>query len=175
MSGHIEHNAIFNGSIFRLNIFSQRQQSSSHAHANRWISDDHIIHPASFNDSAIRDPRIALPVTSPLHFEDEPIVTGTFHPFHGDQGLGLGWEPSQHVSRSTLMTGGVSLPTNGFQFANARDHGHLLSFPMQTREAAFMQVCPMGAKCGMGLDLPTLLLITGKFLLWSPFTTLSTR
>jgi hypothetical protein len=81
-------------------------------------------------------------VISPLHFEDESNVTETFHPFHGDLGLGLGWEPSQHVSRSKFMTGGVSLPTNGFLFANARDLGHLLSFPMQTKEAAFMQGLP---------------------------------
>lgn len=35
LNGHIEHIAIFNGSIFRPIIFSQRQQSSSHAQANR--------------------------------------------------------------------------------------------------------------------------------------------
>jgi hypothetical protein len=43
------------------------------------------------------------------------------------------------------MTGGVSLPTNGFQFANASDLGHLLSFPMQTHEVAFMQGLPDGS------------------------------
>jgi hypothetical protein len=145
LNGHIEHIAISNGSIFGPNIFSKRQQSSSHAQANRWIGDDYIIHPASFNDSAIGDTRIALPVTSTLHFQDEPNFTGTFHPFHGDLGLGLGWEPSQHVSGPTFMTGGISLPTNGFQFANASDLGHLLSFPMQTHETAFMQGLPDGS------------------------------
>jgi hypothetical protein len=84
-------------------------------------------------------------MASPLHLEDEPMLLGLSIPSMVIWGLGLGWEPSQHVPGSTFMTGGVSLPRNGFQFANASDLGHLLSFPMQTHEVAFMQGLPDGS------------------------------
>ena len=47
------------------------------------------------------------------------------------------------------------LPTNGFLFANASDLGHLLSFPMQTHEAAFMQCVPDGSNFWDGAGLTT--------------------
>lgn len=59
------------------------------------------------------------------------------------------------MSGSTFMTGGVLLPTNGFLFANASDLGHLLSFPMQTHEAAFMQCVPDGSNFWDGAGLTT--------------------
>ena len=70
-----------------------------------------------------------------------PLVPGPFETsnFNGYDHLGSIWGSSTHVSGPALMNGGTSPPTNGFQFADAGELDHELSFPMQTPEATFMQ------------------------------------